>query len=504
MLIAKNCRRPLQESLLDNGRRRRKDSLIISPPPLSSKPLDLGARSFFGSWNLELGAFSSLLLATLCLFPFQPLSAQPPRGTNSLPEHALSLADALNLALRQNPNVLRAQKDLEANHGIVIQTRAILIPKIQVTGNYKAVEPNDVDKPPVTIPGFASLGTDQSWSTQIRLVQSIYEGGRMASSLRVAKLQDQKAVLDLQTVLADTTLEVQIAYDDVLLASQQIVVQEASVALLQRELTDTSRRFEAGTVPRFNVLRAEVELANAQPKLIRARNGLKLAKNNLANLLGFDVPRETGSAIPLDLSGKLQADPYQIELPRALALALQRRTELASLRKAEALRKEDVVTAKAGRKPSLQLFGGYDAHSSLFGPDLTDEVHGWITGVELSWHIFDGLRTKGKVQETTALYERAGVDVTDSMRRIELEVRTAYLNLVEADEVLKSQEKAVEQAQEALRLANARAEAGTGTQLDVLGAQTSLTEARTNQAQALHDYSVARARLQHAIGVEKW
>ena len=86
------------------------------------------------------------------------------------------------------------------------------------------------------------------------------------------------------------------------------------------------------------------------------------------------------------------------------------------------------------------------------------------------------------------------------MRRIELEVRTAYSQFIEAKEVLESQQKVVEQADEALRLANARAEAGTGTQLDVLSAQTALTEARSTQAQALRDYAVARARLQRAIG----
>jgi outer membrane protein len=121
--------------------------------------------------------------------------------------------------------------------------------------------------------------------------------------------------------------------------------------------------------------------------------------------------------------------------------------------------------------------------------------------VLLTWSLYDGNRTKGKVIEATALYERAGVELDDAGRRIELEVRTAYSNFIEADEVLKSQEKVVEQAEEALRLARARSEAGTGTQLDVLSAQTALTEARSTQIQALRDYSVARARLERAIGI---
>jgi outer membrane protein TolC len=100
-----------------------------------------------------------------------------------------------------------------------------------------------------------------------------------------------------------------------------------------------------------------------------------------------------------------------------------------------------------------------------------------------------------------ANYERAGIDLDDRARTVELEVRTAYSNFIEAREVLDSERKVVEEAEEALRLARARSDAGTGTQLDVLSAQTALTEARTTQIQALHDYEAARARLQRAIGM---
>lgn len=428
-------------------------------------------------------------------------AAESPAFTNyTFITEPLSLADAVNVALRQNPAVLRAQKDLVAAQGVAVQTRAIALPKVRVGGSYEAIESSDVDSPPVSVPGF-TFGTDQSWTTQIRLVQSLYEGGRMVSAFRAARLTKERSMLDYQTVVADTVLEVQVVYDDVLLAAEQITVQEASVALLERELSDATRRYEAGTVPRFNVLRAEVELANARPKLSRARNAFRITKNNLANVLGFNVPRETFEDIPLNLSGKLQHEPYHIELPRAIALALERRTELGALRKTEALHKEDVVNAKAGYKPSFQAFAGYDAHSSLFTPDLGQPVHGWITGVQMTWDIFDGLRTQGRVQEAQALYERAGIELDDAGRRIELEVRTAYSRLIEADEVYRSQGKVLEQAEEALRLARARNEAGTGTQLDVLSAQTALTDARTIQNLALRDYAVARARLERAIGV---
>src|ERR1035437_6109466 len=411
--------------------------------------MDARQRTKWSSRRARLGFILACLLVSGL-----PLGAAPAASvTNNFIPQPLSLADAVNLALQRNPNILRAQKDLEVAQGIIIQTRAIAIPKLNSVGDFSAAQPSDVDT--LSAPGI-TFGTDENWASQLKLVQSLYEGGRILSAFRVARLTKERSMLDYQTAIANTVIDAQVAYYDVLLAVQQITVQEASVELLTRELADTTRRYDAGTVPRFNVLRAEVELANARPKLIRARNSYRIAKNNLVNQLGFSVPRETF---------------------------------------------EDIVNAKSTYKPTLQAYGGYDVHNSMLSQDLADEKHGWIAGVQLTWSLFDGWRTEGKVKEATALYERAGVELDDTGRRIELEVRTAYSNFIEADEVLKSQEKVLEEAEEVLRLARARSEAGTGTQLDVLSAQTALTEARTTQIQALRDYSVARARLERAIGM---
>jgi outer membrane protein len=442
-----------------------------------------------------------LLVALGCMcvpsLPAAAPAAAPP-STNTFIPQPLSLADAVNLALRRNPIILRAQKDLEAAQGVAIQTRAVAIPKVGLSGNYTAADPSDVDT--VTTPEF-DFGNPQNWATQLKLTQSLYEGGRMLSALRAARLTKERSFLDYKTAVANTVLDVQLSYYDVLLALQQITVQEASVELLTSELADTTRRYDAGTVPRFNVLRAEVELANARPKLIRVRNSYRISKDSLVNQLGFNLPKDTREDIPLTLAGKLEAEPFKVELSRAVALAFEKRTELQALRKTQALRKEEVISAKAPYKPSFQAYGGYDFHNSLLSHDLTDYKNGWIAGVQLYWALFDGRRTEGRVMEATAIYERTGVDLDDTSRRIELEVRVAHSKFVEADEVLKSQEKVLEQAEEALRLARARSEAGTGTQLDVLSAQTALTEARTTQVQALHDYAAARARLERAVGI---
>jgi outer membrane protein TolC len=324
----------------------------------------------------------------------------------------------------------------------------------------------------------------------------------MVAALRAASVTKQQALAQYQTVIADTLLGARVAYYDVLLAAQQITVHEASVNLLQKELEDQQRRYDAGTVPHFNVLRAEVAVANERPALIQARNNYRITKNNLSNLLGYNLPREIWEDIPLNLTDTLDAVPYQVDLPAAIQQALARRTELVAVRKTAELQRLNVVNAKAGYKPTVQVFAGYGWYNAQFTPpvELDHDIRGWNAGAQLSWDIFDGMLTHGKVVQARALYEKSRTDVDDKGRQIELEVRTAYSDFIEAREVLESQQKVQEQADEALREARARADAGTSTQLDVLDAETSLTQARTTQIQALHDYAVARARLERAIG----
>jgi outer membrane protein TolC len=410
----------------------------------------------------------------------------------------LSLADALNTALQQNATILEAKNDLEASHGLVVQTRAVALPQLQATGQYKDEEITLLQEPP----GFSYPEPHQNWNAGIQLVQSIYMGGRMTAAFKAADATDKQALANYQTTVADTLLNVQTAYYDVLLAAQQITVHDASVVLLQRELEDQQNRLNAGTVPRFNVLRAEVAVANERPNLISAHNNYRIAKNNLANLLGYNLPRDVWEEIPLNLTDDFDTAPFTINLPDAIQQALSHRTELVSLRQNIALQQLNIVNAKSGYKPTVSVFAGYDWMNSSFSTDLHDDFDGWNAGAQLSWNIFDGALTAGKITQARAQFDKSKTTLIDQSRQIELQVRTAYSDFIQAREILDSQQKVQEEADEALREAKARAEAGTGTQLDVLDAETSLTQARTTQIQAQHDYATARAKFERAIGAE--
>src|SRR5262249_34221709 len=147
----------------------------------------------------------------------------------------------LNLTLQQNSTLQKARADLEASRGLVIQTRAIALPTIAATGNATRSDPFLIEQFPfVSITSNSATGNLQTnktvsardnWSTEIRITQTIYQGGRTISALHAARLTREQALLQYQTAVADTLLATRVAYYDVLVAQQQIVVNEASTNL---------------------------------------------------------------------------------------------------------------------------------------------------------------------------------------------------------------------------------------------------------------------------------
>jgi TolC family type I secretion outer membrane protein len=430
--------------------------------------------------------------AVMLLVAGAALAAQPAAETQ------LSLQDCLNLALKQNPAVLKAQQEIRRAHGVIAEARAEALPRVTATGQYKRIDENFIE----SFPGNPAWPNQkQPWAAQVEVSQVVYAGGKVTAALRAARLTDQIAALDFQRVVADTVLQVRRTFYEILLGKAQVTVREQSLRLLEQQLEDTRHRFDVGAVPRFNVLRAEVELANAKPPLIRAQNNLRLAKESLVKLLALDTPGKGADFTTINFAGELLYQHRPWTLPEALTQALQKRPELQQAEKQVGLARENVRAAKAGYKPQIDIFGDYGIRNTTFGSEVDETLHGWTVGARATWPVFDGLLTFGRVQQARAQQAKAELDAADARRAVELEVRQAYSDYVQALELIEAQKKTVESAEESLRLAEARFRAGTGTQLDVLSAQTALTEARSNAIQALYDYNVAIATLDRVTGV---
>jgi outer membrane protein TolC len=273
-------------------------------------------------------------------------------------------------------------------------------------------------------------------------------------------------------------------------------VQTESVRLLEQQLQDQQNRFEAGTVPRFNVLQAEVALANARPDLIRARNNYLLAQLQLARTLNLESG--PGTSPSFHCVGTLNAAIRSINLADAIALARARRPFLKVQRQAILIDVKNVTVQMAGYKPRIDGHAGYEFRNRGGAEDISDVVNGWFFGFTGSWDIFDGFETYGLVKQARARVEQAKINYVDALHQVDLEVQTAYIALQQARETIASQQKNIEGAAEAVRLAQERLNAGAGTQLDVLNAQVQLTQARSTELTARADYNNALADFDRA------
>ena len=422
----------------------------------------------------------------------------------------LTLDRAVQAALAQNPEILKQLQEIERTRGQIVEIRAQALPHLGATGsfNYRdqrllesggsgssafggpalsGLESSGLGNTTGFSPHNGSGPGDKSWTVSITAKQVLYAGGQVRAAIKIAKFTEDSSYFQLRDTVDRVISQTRAQFYEVLLTRALITVQEESVQLLSDQLKDQQNRLDAGTVPRFNVLRAEVELSNARPDLIRARNSYLIAQLQLAKTLGLD-PGPNGRPT-FHCTGEFQVIERPLGLLNALQLAREKRAFLKVQRQQILIAKEQIKVALAGYKPRLDASAGYEFRTSRLSAELDKVVDGWFYGVTGSWNIFDGLETAGQVQQARAQLESSKINYDDSVQKVELEVQQSYANLQASRETIRSQQKNVEQALEALRLSNERFSAGAGTQLEVLDARVALTKARTTEIQSRAAYN---------------
>jgi len=417
------------------------------------------------------------------------LQAAEPTPQQPVPDQ-LDLPTSIRFALDNNFAIRQARERIKQQEGVVVEVSAREIPNVAANGSYQF---NDKELAQTAFP------SDRAWALSLTASQVIYAGGGVRSAVKSSTLARDAAILDLKAAINDALLGVRTSFYNVLLAREKITVQEKNLELLNQQLKTTTDRFNAGTVSSFEKLRAEVAVANAKAPLITARNDYRLAIESLRQGLGFTTNKEEYLRKIPDFVGTLAYTPVNFDLQSAFSAAHNNRPDLQRLAKLVNAREETVTTAKSGYKPTVSAFGGYQLRGGGTRTD-SQSSDGFLVGVQSQWNIFDGRATAGRVSQARSVLEQTKLTLTEAQLAAEVEVRRAYSQWQQATELADASQKVVEQAEEAVRLANARYNAGTGTQLDVLSAQVDLTTARTNQLQAYYAYNVAVASLRKAMG----
>jgi outer membrane protein len=434
---------------------------------------------------MKLIRFSSPTLVFLAGFA---VASAAPATQPAVPD-SLDLKTAIGFAVENNFAIRQARERIRQQDGVVIEVSAREIPNVAATAGYQR---ND------TAIATGAPG-DRYWSISLTATQVLFAGGGVRSSVNSAQLTREAALLDLKSVINDALLTVRTAFYDVLLNREKIKVQEQNVELLRQQLKNVSDRFDAGTVSSFEKLRAEVALANAQVPLITARNDYRLAIEAMRQALGFATAKQEFVTKVPEFLGTLNYTPASYDLRAAFEAARVNRPDLQRLAKLTAAREESITAARSNYYPNLSAFAGWELRK---GPTnhFGDSPDGWLVGLQSQWAIFDGRATGGRVAQARSLLEQTRLSETEAQLAAEVEVRRAFSSWQEATELADASQKVVAQAEEAVRLATARYDAGTATQLDVLQSQVELTTARTNQLQAYYNYNVAAATLRKAMG----
>ena len=427
----------------------------------------------------------------------------------------LKIGDAIETAVTKNPEILSAIQQIRLTKGQLVQVRAALLPTVQANSSYQIQEDklanprpeqkNTGSANPLLAPLLQQLtppsNQNESWNVTIQVNQSIWSGWKNQADFSAARLANDSAYYSLRQTIDKVVADTKKLFYDVIFNRALIRVREESVAVLQSQLQDQLSRFEAGTVPRFNVLQAEVALANAIPPVIQARNALRISQFALVKQLGLNYPSDP-SKIPINVTGQLDYNPIKLDLGNSVFTALTRNPSLKVQRQNILIGAEQLKSAMSGFQPTLNATAGWQTFNIPTASQLDDTVNGWFFGVTGSWNIFDGLATVGATQAARAALDQSRINYDNSARGVELDVQRAVSNLIEAQEIIDSQRANVTQATEALRLSRERLDAGAGTQLDVLNAQQSLLEAQTTELEGRYRYITALAEYNRVLSLD--
>jgi outer membrane protein TolC len=423
----------------------------------------------------------------------------------------LTIDEAVQEALQKNPQIITSIAAIRQASGNFITVRAGLLPQAGIVGPstaYQWRESSLVNGQKSPLSKSAALNNvlnppldNASWNIQLQGSQLLYDGGKTIANTEAAKFAEQIAYYQLRTTIDATIATVIQQFYTVVLDRALVVANEQQVALYKTQVTDQQSRYDAGTVPRFNVLQAQVQLANAMPPLIQAKNNLRIALFTLVTTIGLNYPNIQNIEIPFDVSGDLAYHPRKIDSNASIHTALQRNPQLKAQRQNILIAAKQISAAIAGWLPTLSANGGYQIQSYQYDSSLTSTVEGWFFGVTGNWAIFDGLATYGNVKSAKATMLNYKATYDNGVRQVILQVQQAISNLQQASETIESQKATVEQAVEALRLSRERLDAGAGVQLDVINAQVQLLQAQTAVLNAYYSYIQSMSQYDQALSL---
>jgi len=416
----------------------------------------------------------------------------------------LTLTDAIGMAIEKNWDVQIARQDVLKAEEQINEAYANAYPRIDLSGQYirylelpvMFIPPNTAFNPtPNTM--TCQLGSDNSYNGTVSLSQVLYSQ-KVNTAIKIADDYSAFAKAGSSSTLLNTVLTVMKAFYNVLLMRELVKVTKQSYESALASYNNISALYKKDVSSEYDLLRAEVQVANVQPSVIQTENSLTLSVNYLKSLLSIDL------ATPLEIKGDFEyvkADPVLIEETSETALSnspLIRQLELQ-----ESLLDKSYIIERSEYFPTLALFGqySYQTQDNTFKFSNYKWAESMLIGLQLSYTLFDGFRRGARMEQ--AIIDRRKVVLTK--RKVEeglrIQVLQARLKMQEAEKKIYAQEKNLKQADKTASIAQTRFKNGIGTQLELIDTQTAMTFAATNHAQAVYEYLVAKADWEYAVSM---
>jgi len=443
----------------------------------------------------------------------------------------VTLEEAVSMALEQGRDVRDARLALEVAREQVSEQWAQLLPQIDLSASYtrnlkvaKTFLPAfifDPDADPTDLVAVR-FGSDNAWNSAVNIEQKLFAPGvfvGLGAASRFQSLQVETVRGRRQAVVTRT----RIGFYSLLLAQEQSRLTENSVRRVRESLDETRALNEAGLSSDFDVLRLEVELANLEPNLMRARNATRDAKRQLAiemNVgdldgmvvagtlaeLNLDDPSSNNSANQgiLAFSGLIRPETEDIE--GLFGGAQESRSDLRQLELTEQLRRTELRFEQVQYLPEVTLFGSWSVQAQenggldFFGESAFQRAYGATAGVRVSVPIFSGFSKDARIDQKRASLRQAETQSRLALSQAEGEVKGLRDQVEEARLRARGQQFAVRQANRGFEIASAQYREGLSSQLELTDAEVALRQSEFNYAQAVYDYLVGRAQLDLALG----
>jgi outer membrane protein len=449
---------------------------------------------------------SFLSLAVLSLVCIPRGLAHPGNPASSVPPIVLTLDKAIAMGLEQNRDMMIADQDRNKADAQVSEAWAGALPQLSIVGQYTRniklpvlfIGPNNAFNPGNSTLAF-ELGSSNSYVMGAQLTQPLYSR-KVGVALDIADEYRTYTEEGHRATEQSVELQVKRAFYGVMLAQKLLEANRQGLEVVKANFENVQSLYRHGSAAEFDLLRAEVQLANTEPVVISAENALVLSTYALKNLL----------ALPMDqdviVEGNFIFDKIPpLEMKQARESALSSNPSITQLSLQESLLEKNITIESASYFPAVNLVGSYQWQSQDNTFHFKDYL--WANslslGLTFSWTLFDGLRTHARVQQATVDRNKIHFLRLKAEEGLVIQIRAAELRMEEAMKRIEGQERNIDQAKQAVRIAQTRFKSGVGTQLELLDTQVAMTRAQTGYAQAIYDYVIARADWTYAVGPQR-